>query len=132
MLGIWYFEAPDIRMSRRVKDGVLCAGALVSWWEEYGESGPGFEGEALKEGDFFMREKRMRLLFVWAELDYFWSLACRECDSRYNAMEVWEDSEEKFMEDDVAEVKRITRRIHTPRESACSNFKKFVDLLISG
>ena len=94
-MGIWYFPTPDIRMSRRVKDAVLCAGALVAWWEEYGESDPWSEGEALK-ADSFMRERRGRLLLVWAELDYLWSLACRECDSRYNLMEVWEDAGEVY------------------------------------
>ena len=130
-MGIWYFSAPDCRVSTRVKDGVLCGGALISWWEEYGGSDPLVEGEALK-ADVVTRMRRARLVCVWAEIDRFWCLACRECDPRYNSFEEWEDSEEKFMEDDVAEVKRITRKIYTPRESACSNFMKFVDLLISG
>ena len=132
-MGMWYLTTPDIRMSRRVEDAVLRAGILIAWWEEFDRS------ECWAECDPFMRMKRAKLLFVWAEVDYFWSMACRECDARYDLMEVWETSEEKFMEDDVAEVKRIMGKIHREsrkgvdsRRGVCSNFNKFIDLLISG
>ena len=126
-LGLWYHVDADPRVSRRVKDGLLCGGALTLWWEEYGGSSYLVEGEALKV-NILMRRKRSRLMRVWAEMNLVWWMACVECDRRYNTAEIWEDAEEKFMEDDVAEVKRITWK-NMWEKKACSIYKRLFDFV---